>query len=177
MLSVLPTHPTLPLSLSLSVLLVASSLSFTSKVLYNSDDSGRRPESVFAIRTQSRTVYTSCNRIICRIGTLSRCQGASATTKDVFLGLPEDPAHYHCCEEVVSFIFPLYPTHVKVKSDGRWDVEKGDLRICLSIYICLFNVVTLNDIQRKQSGLKYFQTQIRTCSTWGERGLSSLTPS
>ncbi len=62
---------------------------------------------VFVIRTQSRTVYTSSNRISCRAGTLSRCQKASATTADVLLGPPQDAAHSHCCEEVVSFIFSL----------------------------------------------------------------------
>ncbi len=39
---------------------------------------------VFAIGTQSRAVYSSFNRISCRVETLSRCQEASAATKDVF---------------------------------------------------------------------------------------------
>lgn len=99
---------------------IPCSLSVASKVLYNDDDSSRRPGSVFAISMQNRTVYTSCNRISCRAGRLSRSQKASATTKDVVLSPPEDAPHSHCCEEVVSFFFLIYIFlfHVKRESEG-----------------------------------------------------------
>lgn len=92
-------------TLSVPPLSIACSLSIASKVLYNDDDSSRRPGSVFAISMQNRTVYTYCNRTSCRVGTMSRSQKASATTKDVALSPPEDAAPSHCCEEVASFFF------------------------------------------------------------------------
>lgn len=109
---------------SLSLLSVAFSLSVASKMLYNDDDSSRCPGCVFAIKTQSRTAYSSWNRISCLVGTLSRSQKAFRNHQRHLARPPEDAAHSHCCEEVVSFIFSLFLTHVTPESDAWRDVDK-----------------------------------------------------
>lgn len=78
---------------------------------------------VLGLCMQNRTVYTSCNRISCGAGTLSRSQKASATTKDAVLSPPEDAAPSHCCEEVVSFFFLIHIYVFVVSSRERQRVE------------------------------------------------------
>ena len=117
----------------------------------------------------------------------------TAATEDALLGLPEDAAHSHRCEEEVSFVSfaPIFLTLVRPESDGWREREReretqtsrGEEILGFVSIKQHFCVVTLDDIRggRQQRTAfadltKHFQTHIRICSTWQELRLSSLTP-
>lgn len=94
-------------------------------MLYNDDDSSRRPGSVFAIRTE--LFMPPVTELAVASEHCADARELPQTTKDVLLSPPEDGAHSHCCEEVVaSFIFPYNVTqsHVEAESEAWRDVGK-----------------------------------------------------
>lgn len=114
----LPTHPTHPLSSLLPFLCCIQSVIQRWRNAWC-------PGSVFEIRMQSRTVYTSRNRISCRAGTLSRCQKASKATRH----LVQSPRGCHSLPLLrrrwsLSFSVYLTLSPIKKESEEGRDFKK-----------------------------------------------------
>lgn len=155
--SALPTHPTHP---SFFLLSIAFPLSLASKVLYNDDDSGRRPGSVFAIRTQSRTVYASCNRISCRAGTLSRRQEARKHQRRLARPHPRGRRSLPLVLRRWSLSFVLYILLTsREKTKGYRGNESGRERDLEKWGTSELSLVTFTDIKREEKSIIGFLSE------------------